>query len=283
MTGLVPLLLVLVDPPPASDGERFIQAKGRMTVRCQTQWHDLDLTVTARHGSRVRDAGWYGFRPARLVDGHAWQVGAADLTALAKLLHQIPWRADDKDAEKYAHWLGSMIQRQSLAAEGNLGLKLVKSTTGFQAEIAGTVRVKDSGWLGNRFGPNGWEKTWTHKLSGTVHLSKTGQVSLVELTDEFDVSGGFTNQPGVISDPASQKGSLTVRLILPKPLSSEEARQVEKLVAQLGAKGFAVRENASNELSNMGPRIAALLRELAPEYKDPEVRKRIETILQAFP
>lgn len=283
MTNLIPLLLAFADPQLATDGNRFIQAKGQMTVKCQSQWHNFNLTVAANHKARLRDAGMYGFRPARLADGHTWQVAAEDLTALTKVLHQIHWAADAKDLETYARWQGSMTLQEALAADGNLNLKLTTSKTGFRAAIDGTIRVKDTGRLSNRFGPNGWEKSWTHKLRGSVDLDKTGQVTLVELTDDFEVTGGFTNQPDVISDPASQKGNLTVRLFFPNPLSPEDAKQVEKLVAQLGAKDFAVRENATKELNNMGPRIANLLRELAPAYKDPEVRKRVEELLKAFP
>ena len=281
MTSLIPLLLLVAQQCTAQAGPILTSVQGTMSLKCRSQWHQLDLSLTAQEKESRRDFVLPQFAPSRLKSGLTWEITAAQLAPLAKFLQQIPWKPRAADTASYARWQGSMKQRENQDTKGKLTLKLARTTEGFRGKITGEVVVQSSGWLGSRFGPNGWEKTWTHKLSGTVHLTARGDVRKVELTDQIEVTGGYTNKPGVISDRAAQKGSVSVSLLLPKPLTTQETKNVEKLVSQLGSKEFDIRQNADKALRQMGPRIIPLLHKLAKQHSDPEVRIRIRMILHA--
>jgi hypothetical protein len=62
-------------------------------------------------------------------------------------------------------------------------------------------------------------------------------------------------------------------------LTPERERRIEKFVADLGAKEFAVRNTASRELARLGRISEPALRRVAVKTTDPEVRSRAETLI----
>jgi hypothetical protein len=67
----------------------------------------------------------------------------------------------------------------------------------------------------------------------------------------------------------------------PTPSPPPEAlKKIEKLVAQLGAESYLDREKAQKALIAMGKSIVPLLKKYLAETRDPEIRQRIQAVLE---
>lgn len=61
-------------------------------------------------------------------------------------------------------------------------------------------------------------------------------------------------------------------------MSAEEKKQVQELIAKLGANEFDVREKATADLRKLGAAVASQLHDAALESKDVELRSRAELL-----
>jgi hypothetical protein len=278
---LIVAVLAGVGEAGAGKGTILVRPEGKLQLRCKTRWHNLELTLRADKPVRVEDAGLVVLRPPELKEGATWKVKGRGLTLLAQALHAVEWRSEPRDEEAYARWQGSMPTKQSFAADGELELKLARAKDGYRAEFTGKVMAVDEGWLGNRYGPNGWRHEWSHALRGSLLLDKEGRVLSCELEDTIRVKGKFSS--GTLEDPFTQEGTLKVTIAPPEPLAVAEEGKVRGLIEMLGSDDFSTRERASAELAKMGPKVAPLLRALGLTSKDPEVRRRAEAILRRLP
>ncbi len=101
--------------------------------------------------------------------------------------------------------------------------------------------------------------------NGTVHRGLPAQAEL-----PFEIAPGT-----VFKLPTDQ----IVSVLRPDPLPPEDIRkQVEALVARLGAESYKDRQDASDKLGQLGKGIVPLLQKLA-ENPDVEVRHRIQEVL----
>jgi WD40 repeat protein len=117
----------------------------------------------------------------------------------------------------------------------------------------------------------------TGGADGTVLLWDVPQTRLLHLWAELAEGEEATRALG--PDPAKAVPFLKERLAR---LAAAEAKAV-RLVADLGAEQFVVRERASRELERLGPEAEFALRVALEENPSPEVRKRAERLLNQLP
>lgn len=101
--------------------------------------------------------------------------------------------------------------------------------------------------------------------NGTIHRGTPAQAEM-----PFEIAPGT-----ILKLPTNQ----VVSVVRPDPLPPEDIRkQVETLVARLGAESYKDRQEASEKLSQLGKGIVPLLQKLA-ENPDVEIRHRIQEVL----
>jgi len=146
---------------------------------------------------------------------------------------------------------------------GTLTAGKFKLTTDF-----GAIDVNPENVKAMNFRPEDLGRTIVKMWKGSVLKGRLGQSQL-----------GFAISPNtVLNIYAGQFVSIDCPLPLPPTAARAE---VEKLIAQLGAESYEDRQKASKKLLEMGKSIGPMLqRHLA--NSDPEVRQRIEDILEQF-
>ena len=75
---------------------------------------------------------------------------------------------------------------------------------------------------------------------------------------------------------------LIAALLLAFAAQDDDAKNIDRLIRQLGAEEFAVREKATEELRKIGKPAEEALRKTADKSDDPEVRERARTILEGL-
>lgn len=273
------LLSALSAVPGANVGDIVVHAHGNLQLTCNSQWHILNLSLSPKATFRLSEIGRAMLRPRILKDGATWKLEGKKIDPLAKALHNVQWVAAARDEEAYQKWLGQMVVKEDRASEGSLSIRLVKEKNGFRGVISGVIQTKDTGYLASRFGPNWWEKNWSHKVEGSARYNKEGRLVSLEMKSTFKTEGLYSNLGGKLPEPFKQKGTVELLFKAPKPLSKEQALRVEKLIAQLGATRFTDREKANQELLRMGRSIVPLLREVGLASEDREVLLRVRKIL----
>jgi len=146
---------------------------------------------------------------------------------------------------------------------GSLTAGKFKLTTDF-----GSVDVDPSRVKSMKFRPEDLGRTEVGMWAGSVLKGRLGRSQL-----------GFAISPNtVLKIHAGQFVSISCPLPLPPTAARAE---VEKLIAQLGAESYSDRQKASKKLLSMGKSIAPMLKKHLSSG-DPEVRQRIEDIIEQF-
>jgi hypothetical protein len=95
-----------------------------------------------------------------------------------------------------------------------------------------------------------------------------------------DAAAGQAAVQALISHPPQALAFLKGRL---QPAAEANPQRIQQLLIDLGADRFAVREAATRELERQGERAEAVLRQALTGKLAPEVRRRLEAILNGFP
>ncbi|MCI0456616.1 MAG: hypothetical protein L0Z62_06510 [Gemmataceae bacterium] len=266
--------------PFAPQGEVSAKLEGKAQLQCDTRWHRLKLELQPQGRLLLRGETLTLFRPpAQVKPGHKWERRDAALLPLVRVLHAVPWAAAPAEQPRYDNWKGSMPRDQRLAVTGTLTLKVVPTRQGHRIEFSGELSVTDSGFLGNRFGPNWWRDQWTHRLSGALDLNDDGAPVGFELSDPFKVEGNYYTEGTQSIDPNTRSGVLKASSVIVKPLSAEQVKKARELIGRLADKVFATREQAARQLTEMGAAVVPLLRGHGLAHPDEEVRRRVRAIL----
>jgi len=91
------------------------------------------------------------------------------------------------------------------------------------------------------------------------------------------VTVAITPNGPAVKAKTTQIASITRSSVLPPP---EVLKKAEQLIAQLGAESFEDRQAATEALIAMGKGIVPLLKKYLAETRDPEIRQRIQNILE---
>jgi hypothetical protein len=157
----------------------------------------------------------------------------------------------------------TMLMRSGDRLIGRFGLGTLKVRTKF-----GDMKVYARGIASMQIGlekpprvtVRGWDGT---NLAGTF----------VDAAIAFEIAPGG---PTVNVLPTS-----ILSAVNPTPSPPPEAlKKIEKLVAQLGAESYLDREKAQKALIAMGKSIVPLLKKYLAETRDPEIRQRIQAVLE---
>ena len=146
---------------------------------------------------------------------------------------------------------------------GTLTAGKFKLTTDYGRVAIDPSRVKTM-----KFRPEDLGRTIVGMWKGSILKGRLGQSQL-----------GFAISPETVMDIHAGQ---FVSIECPLPLPPKAARiEVEKLIAQLGAESYEDRQKASKKLLELGKSIAPMLRKHLIS-SDPEIRQRIEDILEQF-
>lgn len=84
------------------------------------------------------------------------------------------------------------------------------------------------------------------------------------------------------SEIADNRATLTIYIPEPLPPAPADEKAARKWIADIGSDEFKTRERAAKELADMGPSVAALIREALKGKTSPEARDRMERILASM-
>jgi hypothetical protein len=107
-------------------------------------------------------------------------------------------------------------------------------------------------------------------------------LSLPELTDLWAALGAADAHEAyqaiyrLAADPRHAVPFLSEHIVLPAP---PVAKRLPQLIADLDAKRFSVREQASKDLAALGARVEPILRQTLASHPSPEVRRRVTDLL----
>jgi hypothetical protein len=263
----------LTQPPP-------VTISGTATLTTRSQWHQLDLSLKV-HKTQLSERGIpHLFTAARGDRGaRAWEIKGEDVRPLVHLLHGVQWNAGAQQPA-YLRWLGEGPTEQKLTPEGAVAVTRVE-VIGFRLlAVSGTLKAKDEGKMGNRFGPNWWRDEWVHEVAGWVSLAPDGAAEFLLLRDKFKVAGLYFN-PGGGADTNTREGVFEIVSSPARPLSLAEVARFRTLVARLADDDFDARDKAVDELTDWAgkdERVVYLLRSVERAQTDPETRHRLSVI-----
>ena len=151
------------------------------------------------------------------------------------------------------------------------GDELFGSLTAGKFKLAtdfGEIQIDPSSVKTMQFRPEDLGRTIVETWKGSVLKGRLGQSQL-----------GFAISPQTVLNIYAGQ---FVSIDCPLPLPPAAARvEIEKLIAQLGAESYEDRQAASKKLRELGKSISPLLRKHLTS-SDPEVRQRIEDIIEQF-
>jgi hypothetical protein len=81
------------------------------------------------------------------------------------------------------------------------------------------------------------------------------------------------------SDVADTRATLTIHVNALRPGPPDDAAKVKRWIGELNSDDFKTRERAARELADVGPSVAAALRQALKDTKAPEARDRLERVL----
>src|SRR5207249_3594946 len=91
---------------------------------------------------------------------------------------------------------------------------------------------------------------------------------------------GLLAYHGVVGEPAPAKKDAATKPPFPAP--SDQGKEIDRLIRQLGSRQFAEREAASKRLEAIGEPTLDALHKAAEDSTDAEVRKRSQAVLRAI-
>lgn len=270
-----------VTPTLEKDAAFSRKVKGRADLACDSQWHSgLRVALTASGPLKLTEPQLKPLMPGRAVKpGDAWKAEGESLAPLMKELCRIEWVPDDGLEEAYKKWRGDGRNDARIDVSGTLAMTLAPAGAGSMVVAEGTLTVVDGGRMTNRYGPNNWSHTWTHKLRIELGLDAAGRVTAVVVRDVFEVAGEYNNDAAA-RDPFTIKGALNTSA--PKKATADEEKAIRGHVGKLGSDDLDVREAATKALIDLGDVVVDTVKAARGESDDPEVKARLDSVLSAL-
>ncbi|MCH7726452.1 MAG: hypothetical protein IH991_08250 [Planctomycetes bacterium] len=263
-----------------------LRISGRQNIVCDSRWHKLRLPCKIRGNVVLTDAEIRHFLPQnKTVVGSKWTVDEKFSRVLAERIFRA-LKITPADEAAYAKWTGSGPTENPVLATGEISLRLQTvrpNESGDVATIAilGTLRIVESGKMASRYGPNSWKSNWQLKLDGELIIDLSSkELRSMELTARGTITGAYSNNNSQLVEPFTAEVDL--RAATPKSLSSQQVVHARAMIQLLGDRRFAERERGTDELQKLGPDVVPLLLVAHRKTKDPEVRLRLQLLLDQF-
>jgi hypothetical protein len=182
------------------------------------------------------------------------------VTVSRNLVSHIEFAPEDKPDDSLS--VASLTNGDELY--GELDEEQIKLKTDY-----GTVPLKPGNIKIIGFSPRHLRRTMVVLWNGSVLRGQLMQDSI-----RFGIAGG----PGLRLYP-NQCMSIVRSQTMPH---TEIMKRIETLVAQLGAESYADRKQATELLKKLGPGTVSLLERFKARSKDPEIRHRLESVLDTL-
>jgi hypothetical protein len=269
-----------VELDAASSAWAVLSLSGKQTLTCKSRWHDVKLDASISGVLPVTVGGLVGPPEGCSAVGDAWDVPEEQVGNLGRTLLRA-LRLEHRDPEAYERWRGEEPEDLEVIAGGQLRARLAAVTPGEAAlvariELDGRLQADESGAVERRYGPRRWRATWALPVHGTVEVDLAQrEVRSVNLTSEGRVTGGYGPHDGEPTEPYEIAVSLRLEL---GPLPEDLAKQLDRLVGELGHDAYARREAATREAEKLPPHPLNLLLARLERSDDPELRYRAQLL-----